>query len=111
MQSYRSEIIIFALYKSCSRIGRKCVFLSFINNAAVWAYMYTKKLLSSVFLLIPGCNVPIAKRLIHVYLRMNKPRSRLIYRSYNYVGTLTTTVWAYVQEKVAVIGISFDPNV
>ena len=110
MQSYRSEIIIFALYKSCSRIGRKCVFLSFINNAAVWAYVHEKVAVLGIFI-NPRCNVPIAKRLIHVYLRMNKPRSRLIYRSYNYVGTLTTTVWAYVQEKVAVIGISIDPNV
>ena len=50
MQSYRSEIIIFALYKSCSRIGRKCVFLSFINNAAVWAYVHEKVAVIGIFI-------------------------------------------------------------
>ena len=49
MQSYRSEMSIFALYKSCSRIGRKCVFLSFINNAAVWAYVHEKVAVIGLF--------------------------------------------------------------
>ena len=44
--------------------------------------MYRNKLLSSVFPLIPRCNyVPIARRLIHAYLRLNnscnKPCSRI----------------------------------
>ena len=64
---------------------------------------YRRNLLSLVFVYILSCNSSNAKRFTLVTLHLNK--------SGNSVGPLRATVWAPVQEKLAVIGILVHPIV